>query len=164
MSKMLKLSSVMILVTIVLDQVTKISIYDYMQQRNFEYVEICRFFNIVLAENRGISFGILRNAAYSNYIFMAVAILVTGILLQLLFKAKTVLLNISYSLIIGGAIGNIIDRFYNGAVIDFIELHISQYYWPAFNVADSAICIGAILLLYDMVVNELKIKKKNEKN
>ncbi len=131
---------------------------DHFQHHQLSSIKITNFFNITLVLNKGISFGLFNYGQFNNYIFLVLALIITIIVLKLLIKSSTLVSQISYSLIIAGAIGNIIDRFNNGAVLDFIELHISHYYWPAFNVADSSICIGAILLLYDTIFNELNTK------
>ena len=76
----------------------------------------------------------------------------------MLFRANDKLVSISYSFIIGGAIGNIIDRVNHGAVFDFIDFHIGSYHWPAFNLADSFVCIGAILLVFYSLREKINCK------
>jgi len=75
-------------------------------------------------------------------------------LIRLLSKAETKKLAVGLGLIIGGALGNVIDRYIYGAVIDFLDFHINEYHWPAFNFADSCIAIGAILLLVDSLFSQ----------
>lgn len=165
MSNLLKKSSrpvlalSIILAVFILDQYSKQYVFSYFQENQVPFVKLTDFFNITIAFNKGIAFSLFSRENYSNYIFLSLAIIVTIIISYLLVKSPYKIELISYSLIIGGAIGNIVDRWRNGAVLDFIELHISQYYWPAFNIADSAICIGAFLLLYNIIVNDLG--KKN---
>lgn len=149
-----------IILVLALDQISKLWAYNFIPGHEQELFVVNHFFNLVLVENRGISFGLFKNSVYSNYTFLFLALVVTVILLRLMLRTQKLLLSISYSLIIGGAIGNIIDRLYNGAVIDFIELHVGPYYWPAFNIADSAVCIGGFLLVYDMIICEIREKKK----
>lgn len=153
------LALTIILAVFILDQYSKDYVFNYFQQSQEKFVHVTDFFNITIAFNKGVAFSLFSKAEYSNYIFLTLAIIVTAFVGFLLIKTSSRIELISYSLIIGGAVGNIVDRWHNGAVLDFIELHVSQYYWPAFNVADSAICIGAFLMLYNMLVNDLR--KKN---
>lgn len=151
-------SLLMISMIVVIDQFTKLWVVSFFRYHS-DFMPITEFFNLVLVENKGISFGMFKNFAYGNHLFLLLSIILTLVIFKLLWMAKDCLSITSYSLIIGGAIGNIIDRVYNGAVIDFIELHLGHFYWPAFNVADAAICGGAFLLLYDLLKNDL-LKKK----
>ena len=111
-------------------------------------IEINQYLNFVSVWNKGISFGLLSNFENINF-FM---IILTGIILIFIFlwmiKATNLNLSISLSLIISGAIGNLIDRFNHKAVVDFIDIHINAYHWPAFNLADSYITIGAFLYIF----------------
>ena len=84
---------------------------------------------------------------YSNYVFTVLSLIITCFLLKW-FKDSVILAEyFSLSLIIGGALGNVIDRIIRPGVVDFIQLHWQEYYWPNFNVADSAICLGVIILI-----------------
>lgn len=108
-----------------------------------ECLEITPFFNIVFVENRGITFGM-----FSGYISSDVLALVSSfIVLALLVSLKKLPKHytMSASLIIGGAIGNVIDRICRGAVVDFLDFHALEYHWPAFNIADSAIVMGVAM-------------------
>lgn len=154
------LSVIIISAVIALDQYVKLWVVEYFQSHHIRLLEICSIFNLTIVFNKGISFGMFNQWAYNNYIFLVLASVVTLFVVYLLIEARGLLIQISYSLIIGGAVGNIIDRYNSGAVLDFIELHWQQVYFPAFNIADSAICAGAALLLYDMIVNDLNKKKK----
>lgn len=113
-------------------------------------IEITSNFNLVLAWNRGVSFGLFnQDSAYGPYILTGVAIAIVIGLTIWMWKSTTRWATLSLGLIIGGAIGNVIDRVQYGAVVDFLDFHVSGYHWPAFNVADSAICIGAGLLILE---------------
>ncbi len=107
------------------------------------------FLNITTVWNSGISFGLLANAEYSNVIFgtLSSVIVVTLIYLSLRYRGKNIL---AYSLIIGGGIANILDRITYGAVFDFIDFHLGEYHWPAFNIADSAIFLGIVWLFFNL--------------
>lgn len=131
---------VIVILTMVIDQITKYAaLYDLEQTIN-----VFSFMNLTLVKNFGVSFGILN---------FGVQLLVTRIFLSFLviaivtFLLKTQPKTIAISLIIGGACGNLIDRIFLGYVIDFIDLFIGIYHWPAFNIADSAICIGVTMYI-----------------
>lgn len=113
-------------------------------------IEITSNFNLVLGWNRGVSFGLFnQDSTYGPYILTAVALAIVIGLAVWLWKSTTYWSAIALGLVIGGAIGNVIDRIQYGAVVDFLDLHAFGYHWPAFNVADSAICIGAALLILE---------------
>tara|TARA_B100000459_G_scaffold97494_1_gene55490 strand:+ start:375 stop:782 length:408 start_codon:yes stop_codon:yes gene_type:complete len=113
-------------------------------------IEVLPWFNLVPVWNTGISFGML--ADYSDWmpgIISGLTIIISLVLLAWLFVAVSVSIKLALSLILGGAVGNIIDRIRFGAVIDFVDIHFFDFHWPAFNVADSAITIGVALFLLD---------------
>jgi signal peptidase II len=105
------------------------------------------WFNLVLRQNRGISFGLFpANNFYAKVLLIG---LIISLMLWVIYHLWTSLKSVEtvgYAFILGGALGNLLDRFYRGGVVDFLEFHINHYYWPAFNVADSFIVIGAILI------------------
>lgn len=110
--------------------------------------------NIVHTENPGIAFGMLANLAnpWRNVFLIGFSILVLAIISAVLLRmgGQGQLLRMGLALVMGGALGNLFDRIVHGTVTDFVELHVGDHYFPAFNVADSAITIGACLLLLDM--------------
>ena len=155
-----KLAVPFILILIFLDQVTKWWIINYVMQP-IKILPITPFFNIVLTWNSGISFGIFSNqGGFSVIILSTLAILIVFFLAVWLVKAENRKLIIGLIFIIGGAIGNIIDRVYHGAVIDFLDFHINNYHWPAFNLADSCIFIGAALIILDSLFPDKKEQAK----
>ena len=118
--------------------------------------KITSFFNLTLMHNEGVAFSILADqSGWQRYFIAIVASLIVVWLLYWLYQNRSNqrLQNTALVLVIGGAIGNIWDRIVLGYVVDFIELHYQQYYWPAFNLADSAICLGAVLLIIDAIKN-----------
>ena len=115
-------------------------------------VEILPFFNLVLVWNRGISFGMFGGGALPPWLLGAVALAVTLALVIWLRRVETRLLAATIGLVIGGALGNVIDRFRFGAVADFLDFHWGGYHWPAFNLADAAISIGVVILLLDALL------------
>ncbi len=115
-----------------------------------QVVELTPFFNLVMTWNRGVSFGLFNNGGQWNALLLSV--LSVGIVIGLLIWLRTVTSRwVGFALggIIGGALGNVIDRVRWGAVADFLDLHLMGHHWPAFNVADSAISIGAVILVLD---------------
>jgi signal peptidase II len=134
---------------IALDQLTKLWVTRAFQLG--DSLAVMPFFNLVLAHNRGAAFSFLAAAGgWQRALFAAIAILASVVIIYLLRKSsKNMIFNLALTLILGGAIGNLIDRIAFGYVIDFVQLHAGGLYWPAFNVADSAISIGAALLIWD---------------
>ncbi len=121
-------------------------------------LEITSFFNLVQVWNRGVSFGMLNDLTHGKLIIICLNLTISSILVVWLFKNKHPYLTLSLSFIIGGALGNLIDRIMNNAVADFLDFHIMGYHWPAFNLADSFVFIGvAMLLLENLFI------KKDEK-
>jgi len=123
----------------------------------YETVAIMPYFNLTMAHNHGAAFSFLAQAGgWQRWFFIGLAATISVVLLVWLAKLKPAekLESISLSLILGGAIGNVIDRISYGYVVDFIDLYIGHNHWPVFNIADSAICIGAILLIADSFKSE----------
>lgn len=146
-----------ILGIVFLDQITKYWIYnnlDYMA-----YFDVFPFFKIVHFQNKGAAFSFLHDAGgWQRYFLITVSMIAVLVLPYLIRQnKKEPFILWSFVFILAGAIGNMIDRIYHGFVIDFIYLHINEYSWPAFNIADSFITIGAFLLIFDM------LKKTREK-
>ena len=114
-------------------------------------IELAPFFNLVLVHNRGAAFSLLASApGWQRELFIAIAVVASVWVVYLLRRyPRQTLFCFALSLILGGAIGNVIDRVLFGAVIDFLDFHLGGYHWPAFNVADSAITCGAALLIWD---------------
>lgn len=140
---------------LLLDQWTK-----YLASKHLElYVpnKITDFFNLTLMHNEGIAFSIL--ADQSGWQRYFIAVVASAVVLWLLYwlwqnKRNMRLQNTALVLVVGGALGNIWDRIILGYVVDFIEIHYHSYFWPAFNIADSAITLGAILLIIDAFKNK----------
>lgn len=120
-----------------------------------ERIELTSFFNLILTYNPGAAFSFLADAGgWQKWFFVALALAVSAwIVVMLRQHAGEWLLALALSLILGGALGNVIDRFAYGAVVDFLDFHLGGWHWPAFNVADSAICVGAVLLVWEQFRN-----------
>jgi signal peptidase II len=134
---------------ILIDQLTKITI-----AKLFHYGEshpVTSFFNLVLAYNKGAAFSFLADASgWQRYFFTGMGVIAAGFIIYLLKRnAGQRLFCWALSLVLGGALGNVIDRLLYGHVIDFLDVHVGNWHWPAFNVADSAICVGAVLFILD---------------
>ena len=113
-------------------------------------VPVTSFFNLVLGWNRGVSFGLFNNGSDFNvWILSGLALAVVTFLLVWLYREQARLVTVSLGLVIGGAMGNVIDRLRFGGVTDFLDFHLSGYHWPAFNLADTSIVIGAVILIAD---------------
>ena len=133
------------LVVVALDQLSK---WQVVRSLSAEVVEVTGFFNLVLVCNTGISFGLLPgDSAVKAWLLSAFALaVVVGLLIWVRSKDSQLLLA-GCGLVVGGALGNVVDRVRIGCVIDFIDVHAAGWHWPAFNLADSAITVGVALLL-----------------
>lgn len=142
---------------VIADQITKFCIHKNLAFMT--YLDIFPFFKIVHFQNKGAAFSFLHDAAgWQRYFLITVSMIAIVVIPFFIKKNKKEPLALwSFTCILAGAIGNLIDRIYYGYVIDFIYLHVNDFYWPAFNIADSFITIGAFLLIFDMV------KKSREK-
>lgn len=107
------------------------------------------FLNLALTCNTGVSFGMLNRAGLNSLVFSLVAVLIVVVLLVWLARVHTTFLAVAIGLVIGGATGNVMDRIRFHGVIDFLDFHIGTWHWPAFNLADSAICLGVAAMLLD---------------
>lgn len=116
-----------------------------------QQIPITSFFNLVLTYNAGAAFSFLGDASgWQRWFLSGVAFIACAVIIYLLYKhAENKLFCLALSLVLGGALGNLYDRITLGHVVDFLDFYIGDYHWPAFNVADSAICIGAALLIYE---------------
>jgi len=118
-------------------------------------IEVLPFFNLVLVWNRGVSFGMFpAGSLVGQWMLIGLAAAICVALLFWLRGATNRLTVGAIGLIIGGAVGNVLDRLVHGAVVDFLDVHAAGYHWPAFNVADSAICVGAGLLILDSLTTK----------
>jgi signal peptidase II len=136
-------------IVVVLDQLSKLWIVDRLAASRSS-LHITGFFDIVLVRNRGVSFGLFDNdAAINGIAFSLLAAVIVAVLLVWLWRASGMLLPAAIGLVVGGAIGNVIDRLRLGSVVDFLDFYLGAWHWPAFNLADAAICIGVGLMVID---------------
>ena len=112
-------------------------------------VQVLPIFNLYLTFNPGISFSMLRaDSPYGVWLLIGIACIVCAFILYSFRKEKETWTRFALMLILSGALGNVWDRLRYGAVVDFLDFHWNDYHWPAFNIADSAICIGVLILLW----------------
>ncbi|ROH87185.1 lipoprotein signal peptidase [Pseudomethylobacillus aquaticus] len=116
-----------------------------------DHLTITSYFDLVRFHNEGAAFSFLADAGgWQKHFFSAVAMIASAVMIYLLYKSPAQkLYALGLSLVLAGALGNLYDRVTLGYVVDFLFFHYEDYYWPAFNVADSAICVGVALLLID---------------
>lgn len=161
---MKKIAFITMALILVFDQITK-----HLALMNFANgpMEITPFFNFVLVWNRGISFGLFSDSPQTGPLILVILSLI--IITALFFWLKKTThkpLIIAISAVIGGALGNVIDRIHYGAVIDFLDFHAWGWHYPAFNIADTAIVLGIAFILFDSLFLEQKRieSQNNEKN
>jgi signal peptidase II len=137
------------LAVIVFDHLSKIWVYATLDYQ--EAIPVLPFFSLVLVHNTGAAFSFLADAGgWQRWFFIAIGVIATVIIVRLLKRhAREPRLAFSLALVLGGALGNVIDRAVLGHVVDFLYFHYHGFGWPAFNVADSAITVGATLLIWD---------------
>jgi len=137
------------LIVLLLDQLSKITIIKLLHYG--QSMSITGFFNLVLVYNKGAAFSFLAaESGWQRHLFTAIGIAAAIYIIYLLKKhAGQRMFCCALALILGGAVGNVIDRIAYGHVIDFLDVFLGNWHWPAFNIADSAICIGAVLFVLD---------------
>ena len=152
--------SLTVLVLITLDQISKTYLISYLKTQPRFILEVLPFLDLVYAWNYGISFGLFKQYyQYSNYALLILNSFIVIYLINLLLKSESKLSLYGLAFIIGGALGNLIDRISRGAVFDFIYFNYQEFSFPAFNFADSFITIGAAMFIYDYLFNKNKNRK-----
>ena len=138
-----------VVVVLVLDQVSKWwMVFEVMNPPRTS--PVLPFFNLVMGWNKGVSFGMFDSDSDMNkWLLICLALAVVAFLLMWMRKAESRRVALAIGMIVGGAIGNVIDRLHFGAVADFLDFYIGSYHWPAFNVADAGITVGAVILVLD---------------
>ena len=145
---------------LIVDQLTKLYIDATM--RPFDSIPLVdNFFNITYLRNKGAAFSFLSHASWRLPFFICVS-LIAAIAILVAFRKLADdqrLAQVSLAMIFSGAVGNLIDRLRLGEVIDFLDVHWYGHHWPAFNVADSLICVGVFLLALDMLIDDRRRKR-----
>jgi len=145
--------TIIFLFLVITDLLSKYFVFNYIDL--YRFIKITHFLDITHIHNFGVSFGLF-SETIPSLILIIFAMLVVFFIIYLFLNSNDILESWGLFIIICGAMANIIDRFINGYVIDFIYFHINQFYWPAFNFADIYISIGIIMIIINMVK---KIKK-----
>ncbi len=136
------------LLVVVLDRITKMWAESVLEDGSV--IPVLSWFDFSLVYNRGAAFGFLNNASgWQNLFFVVLAVLISAFLVWSLYRLKEheVQLGFAYALILGGAIGNVVDRISQGYVVDFVHWFYHDWHWPHFNIADAAISVGAALMI-----------------
>tara|TARA_B100001063_G_scaffold238872_1_gene261607 strand:- start:416 stop:895 length:480 start_codon:yes stop_codon:yes gene_type:complete len=137
------------------DQLTKILVIKNFQL--YESLSVLPFFNLTFVVNYGFAFGFLNNPSLNQMIVILVIFSIITYFLYLLIKTQDNFFRFSLILVLSGAVGNFIDRILYGFVIDFIDIYLGSYHWPAFNLADSSITLGFILIMFNILFLNKKI-------
>lgn len=149
--KIIKYSSIA-LFAFFADQISKMFIYNYFQQNEFSSIALLPFLNIVEVYNTGVSFGMFSSVHKNALVF--IGLLICVYIVYIISQETDETNRILYTLIVGSAMGNIYDRFVRIGVLDFIDFHIGNWHWAAFNIADSIICVSVFML----IIRDLKKK------
>lgn len=135
-----------------LDQVTKSAVLTASDGVSGWGVEVLPFFSLVMVRNTGVSFGLLSGGIAAWWVLSAVALVVTAFLFRWLWREPSLLVATGLGLIVGGALGNVVDRWRHGAVTDFLDFHAAGWHWPAFNLADVGIVVGVAAIIWSSFV------------
>ncbi len=136
------------LLVILLDQLTKHWVLWFMADKTVW--PVAPFFNLVLTFNKGVSFSFLSSTDPAMpFVLAGVSLVIAAVIVRWISVEKRGSSRLALGLVLGGAIGNVIDRLRFGGVVDFLDFYVQTAHWPAFNVADSAICVGAAVLLFN---------------
>lgn len=150
----------LILMLICLDQLTKQLVHQNMAL--YDSIELLPFFNLTYVRNYGAAFSFLSDAGgWQRWFFTILAVVISTVIAVWMSRLprQQIKLGLALSLVFAGAIGNLIDRSIYGYVIDFFHLYYQTWHYPAFNIADSAICIGAALIIWDSFSSDSEAKK-----
>ena len=141
------------LTLVILDQVTKALVINFFNL--YDSVALLPMINLTFVVNYGFAFGLLNNPSLNQILVSFVILAIIIYFLYLLIKTQDKIFQLTLTLILAGALGNFIDRIIRGFVIDFIDIYIGKYHWPAFNIADSCITLGfVVLMIYILFLNK----------
>jgi signal peptidase II len=140
---------------LIIDQGTKVIIVNRFDL--YESIPIVPFLNLTFVVNYGFAFGFLNNPSLNQIIVSMVILSIIVYFLYLLIKTQDQIFKMCLVLILSGAIGNFIDRIFRGYVVDFIDIYVFNYHWPAFNIADSCISVGFVILIFNILFLNKKI-------
>ena len=137
------------LTLVILDQVTKALVINFFNL--YDSVALLPMINLTFVVNYGFAFGLLNNPSLNQILVSLVILAIIIYFLYLLIKTQDKIFQLTLTLILAGALGNFIDRIFRGFVIDFIDIYIGKYHWPAFNIADSCITLGFVVLMINIL-------------
>ncbi len=147
---------------LVVDQFTKYIVSTHI--RMYETITVIPgFFNLTHVRNRGAAFSLFSGmpGSFRSVFFITITLVAVAVIVVLIRKTNERLPLVAFSLIAGGALGNVVDRLRFGEVVDFVEWYVRSYHWPSFNIADSAITVGVALLAIDMLFKKPEITRKH---
>ena len=170
----MRLGIIIIFITFFLDQISKLWILQqFVYSKGLEInpyiyyysvIELLPFLNIRLVWNTGISFSLFSSAGVlTMYVILAIQVIIVSLIIFWMKKSNNIMQFALFGLIVGGAMGNIYDRFVYGAVVDFIDVFYSNYHFPTFNLADAAISIGCLMWFYDSLFANKNYPENNER-
>ncbi len=147
------------LAVILADQLSKYWVRNFFSTQEYPYMFLTPFFNLVSVWNKGVSFSMMSSySVYGPYLLSFLALVIIAVLINWFKKEKDKNIRLAIAFVIGGALSNVSDRLLFGAVYDFLDFYYKSYHWPAFNIADSAIFIGACII----VISSLFCSNKTE--
>lgn len=150
------------LLAFVLDQLSKYYAFRFAVENGSPF-EVCDYFNMVSAFNKGVSFSMFDGGGlWGRVVLIIFALCIVLFLIHWMKSERSAFVRLALGLIVGGALGNVADRLRMGAVYDFLDFYYGAYHWPAFNAADSFICIGAFLIVMHAICSKIKEKGKNK--
>jgi len=145
-----RLAGITAVLGLLADQASKWAVIRYMAGRDNQPADVLPVFGLVMWWNHDTSFNLLRgDSAYGPYVFSLASLVIVGLLVLWLYRVERPVLAVAIGAVIGGALGNVVDRLRFGAVADFLDAHIGEHHWPAFNVGDSLIVVGVAVLALD---------------
>jgi signal peptidase II len=158
--KMRNIGIILTTIIICIDQFSKMSVLKLLGEKQ---LVVFSFFNLNVVYNKGISFGLMNGIEYGNIIFGIGASLIIIYLIFWFLSSKSKMEAYALSMVIAGAISNVIDRFFYGGVVDFLEFHYHEHFFPSFNIADASIFLGVCILLYFSINCSKTTKQIQEK-
>jgi len=155
------LALILSLAVIIIDRLSEYVVSIYLQESE-GFIKVTPFLNLIWIGNSGVSFGMLQDLPHGKWLISGFALIITAFFFMWLLRTRSFWVSCALGLLIGGALGNTLERFKYGHVIDILNFHAYGYHWPAFNINDSAIFIGAILLIYYEFFKSSRLKYKGQ--
>lgn len=160
MNPVLRIGLIVATLCVVIDQAFKIQMVEYMAGHPYG-IDVTSFFRLVMVWNSGVSFGMFAGGETTRWILIALSLTISVVLIVMMAKSDKKLLGYAIGLILGGALGNVIDRLHYGRVADFFDVDLILMRWPAFNIADVAIVCGVMLMLLETLFFDKNSSKKD---